>query len=152
MTCVIFMTRLWFMLHLTSIQKWFSTRRVNSLRHDDVVWCHKSWSTLVQVLACCQGIIWTNADLLSIGPQQTNVNEIWIKIWTFSFMNMDLKMPPSKVAAICSGPTLLSVVLGPVLPQQFDTVTIVSANGGAAFKESCAPNRIWWQYRSTLVD
>ena len=35
-----------------------------------------------------QAITWTDDDLLSIGPFETNVREIWIKIQTFSFKKM----------------------------------------------------------------
>ena len=31
----------------------------------------------------CQAIIWTNADLLSVGPLATNPGEFWIKIDNF---------------------------------------------------------------------
>ena len=39
-----------------------------------------------------QAIIWTKAGILSIGPLGTNFNEILIKIQTFSFKEMHLKM------------------------------------------------------------
>ena len=39
-----------------------------------------------------QAIIWTNARILSIGPLETNFNEILIEIYTFSFRKMHLKM------------------------------------------------------------
>ena len=39
-----------------------------------------------------QAIIWTNAGILSIGPLATNVSEILIKIYKFSFKKMHLKM------------------------------------------------------------
>ena len=39
-----------------------------------------------------QAIIWTNAGILLIGPLGTNFNEILIKIHTFSFKKMHLKM------------------------------------------------------------
>ena len=35
---------------------------------------------LVQIMACqCQAIIYTNAELLSVGPLETNFSEILIK-------------------------------------------------------------------------
>ena len=40
----------------------------------------------------CQAIIWTNAGILLIGPLGTNFSEILIKIHTFSFKKMHLKM------------------------------------------------------------
>ena len=39
-----------------------------------------------------QAIIWTNAGILLIGSSGTDVSEILIKIYTFSFKNMHLKM------------------------------------------------------------
>ena len=39
-----------------------------------------------------QAIIWTNAGILLIGPLETNFSEILIKIFTFSFKKMYLKM------------------------------------------------------------
>ena len=43
-----------------------------------------------------QAIIWTNAAILLIGPLRTNFNEILIKIHTFSFKKIDLKMLSGK--------------------------------------------------------
>ena len=43
-----------------------------------------------------QVIIWTNAELLLIGPLGTNVIEILIGIQTFSFKKMHLKMSSAK--------------------------------------------------------
>ena len=39
-----------------------------------------------------QAIIWTNAGILLIGPLETNLSEIAIKIHIFSFKKMQLKM------------------------------------------------------------
>ena len=41
----------------------------------------------------CQAIIWTNAGILLIQPLGTNLSEISIKILTFSFKKMRLKVP-----------------------------------------------------------
>ena len=43
-----------------------------------------------------QAIIWTNAGTLSIGQLGTNFSEILIKILTFSFKKMNLKMSSGK--------------------------------------------------------
>ena len=82
---------------------WMLTKFYNT------AWCHlptlglselyKHYLTrpsLVQIKACClfaqyQTIIWTHAGFLSIGPWQTYVSEIWIKIQQFSLMKMSLK-------------------------------------------------------------
>ena len=44
----------------------------------------------------CQAIIWTSADLLSIGPLGTNFNEIWVRVLSFSFKKMHLKTSSAK--------------------------------------------------------
>ena len=66
-----------------------------------VIWLHKSWSWLVQIMACYlfsvkSFITWTNTDLLVIGPLGTNLFEIWMKIQLFSFNKINLKMTPAK--------------------------------------------------------
>ena len=43
-----------------------------------------------------QAIIWTNAGILLIGPLGTNLNEILIKIHTFSFKEVHLKRSSGK--------------------------------------------------------
>ena len=43
-----------------------------------------------------QAIIWTNAGILLIGPLGTNFSEILIKIYTFWFKRMNLKMSSGK--------------------------------------------------------
>ena len=43
-----------------------------------------------------QAIIWTNARILLIGPPGTNLNEMLIKIHTFLFKNIHLKMSSGK--------------------------------------------------------
>ena len=37
-----------------------------------------------------QAIIWTNAEIVLIGPLGTNFNEILFEIWNFSFKKMQL--------------------------------------------------------------
>ena len=55
-----------------------------------------------------QAIIWTNAGILLIGPLGTNFNEILIKIHTFSFKKMHLKMSSGKWRPFCLGLTVLN--------------------------------------------
>ena len=50
-----------------------------------------------------QAITWSNADLLSMGPIWTNLNEIWIEIQNFSFMKMCLKIWAAKWWPFCPG-------------------------------------------------
>ena len=47
-----------------------------------------------------QAIIWTNADILPIGPLKTNVIEIWI---IFIHENVYLKISSSKWRLFCIG-------------------------------------------------
>ena len=48
-------------------------------------------------------IIWTNADILSIGPQGTYFNEILLEIQIFSFQKMHLNMTFAKWWPFCPG-------------------------------------------------
>ena len=57
----------------------------------------------------CQVIIWTNAGMLLIGPLGTNVSEILITIYTFSFKKLHLKMSYVKWCPLCLGLNLLTI-------------------------------------------
>ena len=48
-----------------------------------------------------QAIIWTNAGILLIGPYGTNFSEILIKILTFSYKKMSLKVSSAKWWPFC---------------------------------------------------
>ena len=50
-----------------------------------------------------QAIIWINAGIVIIGPLGTNFNEISIKIYSFSFRQMHLKMSSGKWRPFCLG-------------------------------------------------
>ena len=54
-----------------------------------------------------QAIIWNNAGILLIGPLGTNFSEILIRILTFSFMKMRLKVPSVKWRTFCLGLNVL---------------------------------------------
>ena len=56
-----------------------------------------------------QAIIWTNAGLLLIGPRGTNFSEISIKISTFSFKKMHLKVSSAKRRPFCPGLNVLTI-------------------------------------------
>ena len=60
----------------------------------DTKWWHRSWSTMVQVLAWHQAIAWTTADLLLIGLTSEKWYEIFIKI-RLAYMSIytDTKIP-----------------------------------------------------------
>ena len=55
-----------------------------------------------------QAIIWTNAGKLLIGPLGTNFSEILIKILTFSFKKMRLKVSSAKGRPFCLGLNVLT--------------------------------------------
>ena len=48
-----------------------------------------------------QGIIWTNAGILLIGPLATNFSQILIEIHIFSFKKMYLKMSSGNLRPFC---------------------------------------------------
>ena len=58
-----------------------------------------------------QAIIWTNAGLLLIGPLGTNFSEILIKILTFSFKKMRLKVSSAKRRPFCLDLNVLRLCL-----------------------------------------
>ena len=55
-----------------------------------------------------QALIWTNAGILLIGPLGTNFSDILIRIQTFSFKKMLLKMSSAKWRPICLGLNVLT--------------------------------------------
>ena len=55
----------------------------------------------------CQAIIWTNPAIFLIGPLGTNLSEILIKVYTFSFKKMHLKMSSGKCRPSCLSLNLL---------------------------------------------
>ena len=59
-----------------------------------------------------QAIIWTNTEILLIGPIGTNLNEILIEIHTFSFKKIHLKMSSGKWRPFCLGLNVLNFVIG----------------------------------------
>ena len=54
-----------------------------------------------------QAIIWTNAGILLIRTLETNFSEILIKINTFSFKKMHMKMSSGKRQPFCLGLNVL---------------------------------------------
>ena len=54
-----------------------------------------------------QAIIWTNAEILLIGPLGTNYSEIRIEILTFSFKKMRFKVSSVKRRPFCLGLNVL---------------------------------------------
>ena len=64
-----------------------------------------------------QANIWTNAGILLIQPLGTNFSEILIKIHTFSFKKMHLKMSSGKCRTFCLGLNVLKKLLGTLWDQ-----------------------------------
>ena len=58
-----------------------------------------------------QAIIWTNAEILLIGPLGTNFSEILIGIQTFAFKKMHFKMSSAKWRPFCLGLNVLNISL-----------------------------------------
>ena len=56
----------------------------------------------------CQAIIWTNAGILLIGHLGTNFSESSIRIQTFSFKKMQLKMSSAEWCPFCLGLSVLT--------------------------------------------
>ena len=61
---------------------------INFLPHSYAMRWHRSWSTLVQVMACCLTALsqwwWTNVDLISTGPAGLYLMEIQQKLNKYS--------------------------------------------------------------------
>ena len=66
-----------------------------------------------------QAIIWTNAELLSIGPLQNYLSENLIKMQQFSLKKMHVKMSSAKWRLSCLG---LNVLSGCTYLSSMDTV------------------------------
>ena len=58
----------------------------------------------------CQAMIWTNAEILLIGPLGKKISEILIEIHTFSFKKIHLKMSSGKWRPFCLGLNVLRMV------------------------------------------
>ena len=92
-----------------------------------------------------QAIIWTNAEILLIGPLGTNFSEILIEIHTFSFKEMHLNMSSGKWCPFCLGLNVLTTWIYilrkfPCFPTGMHENEIVWSECG----------RYWWL--STTVD
>ena len=55
-----------------------------------------------------QAIIWTSAEVLLIGPLETNFSEILTGIQQFSYKRLHLKMSSGKWRLFCLGPYVLT--------------------------------------------
>ena len=87
----------------------------------------------------CQAIIWTNAGILLIGPLGTNFSEISIKILTFSFKKMWLKVSSAKRWPSCLGPNVLILPVSSGLAQGCS----ISIANIQEILQACAKPLIW---------
>ena len=83
----------------------------NSLRPSDAYICVGNLTTIGSENGLSPGrrqaIIWTNAEILLIGPLGTNFSEIQIGIQAFSYKKMNLNMSSEKWRPFCLGPNVL---------------------------------------------
>ena len=105
-----------------------------------------------------QAIIWTNAVILSIWSLATNFNEILIKIQTFPFKKMHLKLSSGKWRPFCLGLSVLICGCHHQLMGRVRTVTMGMdvkqgiSQGGNLYqmtKNACSVtenSELWWCY------
>ena len=72
-----------------------------------------------------QAIIWNNDGILLNGPSRTNLNDISIEIYAFSFKKIHLKMASAKWRPFCLGLNVLSPLKQK--PRGFDEMAIFSS-------------------------
>ena len=101
---------------------WYSL--INRYSHSYVKWCPLThWGRVTHICVSKltiigldnglspgrrQAIIWTNAGIKLIGPLGTNLSEILIEIFIFSFKKMHLKMSSGKWRPSCLGLNVLT--------------------------------------------
>ena len=96
-----------------------------------------------------QGIIWTYAGILLIGPLGTNFNDILISIQTFSFKKLHLKMSSAKWRPFCLGLNVVDCgLVKPFGTDQRILVSIVSCHGlSTRTSNHHRPNAAWLSTR-----
>ena len=90
-----------------------------------------------------QAIIWTNAELLLIGPWGTNFSEILIEILAFSFKKMRLKVSSAKRRPFWLGLNVLMISRGNNL-----AVPVVRI---WAWNIYCTPISVWHQKQTATL-
>ena len=85
-----------------------TAKLVNSLRPSDAYMRQKPNPSLIQIMARRHSIIWTNDEILLIGPLGICFNKMLIEIHTFSFAKMHLKMSSGKWRPFCLGLNVLN--------------------------------------------
>ena len=83
----------------------------------DDIWCHRTWPTLVQVVACgLFGILSLPDPMMayswhSTGQLGTMSSEILIKLWSYYLVKVHLKMSSVKWQPFYSDPTILILIV-----------------------------------------
>ena len=90
-----------------------------------------------------QAIIWTNAGLLWIRPEETNVSEILFKIQNFSFTKMHLKISSAKRRTFCPKflrcmPPMKFLGMGKSLMETFSSLLAICAGNSPVTDEFAA--------------
>ena len=98
------------------------------------------------LLPCqCQAIIWTNAGILLIRPLGTNLSEILIEIYTFSFKKMHLKVSSPKWRSFCLGLNVLKKSPGDIMLTRwslYNMATMSQTTFSCSF--SCMKSIVFW--------
>ena len=97
-----------------------------------------------------QPIIWTNVRILLIGPLGTNFSEILIKIHTFPFMRMHLKMLPINWWPFYLGLNVLRILTACIISvlkidRKWKYILVFSSNNSAHCKVSCHLWSLHWK-------
>ena len=79
----------------------FTCRSLNFFGPSDAIWHWGSWSTLVQVMACCQAIIWTIVDWSSVKSNDFHIRAISQEIHQPSITKIHLKITYWYITLIC---------------------------------------------------
>ena len=91
---------------------WSLAKPLNSLRPSDAHICISNLTIIGSdnglSLGQCQAITWTNVCILLIGPLGTDFSGMLIKIHTFSFKKIHVKMSSGKWWPFCLGPNVLN--------------------------------------------
>ena len=92
-----------------------------------------------------QTIIWTNVGILLIGPLGTNFKETTIKIHTFSFKKIHLKLSSAKWRPFCLGLNVLIHGWFSISPNQNCINSTISCWGFYAYSQNF--HGLWTKHR-----
>ena len=102
--------------HTYFVMTWYELLWLNLMRPSDAYICIHTLTTIGSDNGLspgqCQAIIWTSARILLIGPLGINFSGILIRIQTFSYTKIHLKMPSAKWRPFCLGLNVLTRMRG----------------------------------------